>query len=112
MTGPSDNPLRPVPLDVTAATVRVSKITYDGAPAGMQLLDTLAPDGLVVDDSGPTEGWTFPTSGSMQFEVTFTDVSIDLVRWLIGDIPNLRRPRMKYRARRRHRGYTRTGRRR
>ena len=108
MTGPGDNAVKRFPLDVTAATVRVSKITDDGALAGMQPLGTLAPDGLVVDDSGPTEGWTFPTSGSMRF----TDVSIDLVRWLIGDIPNLRRPRMKYRARRRHRGYTRTGRRR
>lgn len=57
-------------------------------------------------------GWTFRDGRGLTTEVTFTGVSLDLVRWLFGDIPDLRRPRMKYRARRRHRGYTRTGRRR
>lgn len=88
-------------------------------PDDAQPLGTMAPDGLVLDDPvRDNTGLIQPgRPRSTSFEVTFTNVDPRLARLLFyGDkkaprIP-LFFPHMKYRARRRHLGYTRTGRRR
>ncbi|WP_234353801.1 DNA polymerase beta superfamily protein [Gordonia iterans] len=126
-------------LDVTAATVRWSRTPIHCAtcttpakgpasrtsdsmttpldvflPLGMTSLGFTADSAGGDDGLGVVEGWTLPSYGEV-VEVTFTDVNPNLARLLFGpDAPRvpLFWPRMKYRARRRHRGYTRTGRRR
>lgn len=56
--------------------------------------------------------WVWPTTASLQYSVNFDYINNRLLAVLFGIPPQPHRPKMKFRARRRYLGYTRTGNRR
>lgn len=65
-----------------------------------------------IHDGEDFEGWSSPSwSWSVSLEATITDVNPAFARLMLGSDKRIPAfwPRMKYRARRRHLGYTRTG---
>lgn len=94
-----DTPFRTIPLPEPLAA-------NGYVPGGVVPAFQLESD---VDDNGFGCTGSYATAGTAIFEIHIENVSVTVCRWLLAPGPHWRRPRMKYRARRRHLGFTRSG---